>query len=139
MPGGSVVNLGGGGDEPSANPAGGGDSIRILNSCNDSTCQFVEARASSAHACPFHACKDQMQCQLWQHAVGPCHGRRLLRSPLPPLSVRGVAVAQTRDASQRLLAYRWYPTTLSNWDGRLIVASGKDLDLDTRGCAHPCC
>ena len=40
--GGSVIDLGGGGDEPTPNPAGGGDSIRILNSCNDGTCQIVE-------------------------------------------------------------------------------------------------
>ena len=37
-----MVDLGGGGDEPTPNPAGGGDSIRILTSCNNAACQFVE-------------------------------------------------------------------------------------------------
>ena len=40
--GGSVIDLGGGGDEPTPNPAGGGDRIRVLNSCNNGTCQIVE-------------------------------------------------------------------------------------------------
>ena len=40
--GGSVIDLGGGGVEPTPNPAGGGDSIRVLNSCNNGTCQIVE-------------------------------------------------------------------------------------------------
>ena len=38
-----MVDLGGGGDEPNyPDSNGGGDSIRILNSCNDGACQFVE-------------------------------------------------------------------------------------------------
>ena len=32
------------------------------------------------------------------------------------------------DTTQLLLAYRWYPTALINWDGRLLIASGLDLD-----------
>ena len=44
MFGGAVVNLGGGGDEPTPNPDGGGDSVRTLQSCGDGTCQFVEVR-----------------------------------------------------------------------------------------------
>ena len=58
MYGGSVVNLGDGGDEPTPNPLGGGGSIRILDSCNDDTCQVSEvhgtcrlqAQAVAAHA-----------------------------------------------------------------------------------------
>ena len=43
--GGAVVDLGGGGDEPYPPDAnGGGDSIRILQSCDDGTCQFAEVR-----------------------------------------------------------------------------------------------
>ena len=46
----------------------------------------------------------------------------------------GMAAAQKdADATQRLLTYRWYPTSLNNWDGRLLVASGLDLDQST-GC-----
>lgn len=48
--GGNVVDLGGGGDEPTPNPAGGGDSIRILTSCNNAACQFVEVGHNPYHA-----------------------------------------------------------------------------------------
>ena len=53
--------------------------------------------------------------------------------PLSPLNC--VAAVQTRDAAQRLLTYRWYPTTINNWDGRLLIASGQDLDQGV-GCEH---
>lgn len=43
------------------------------------------------------------------------------------------AAVQSRTTANRLLTYRWYPTTVSNWDGRLIVGSGLDLDQGT-GC-----
>ena len=46
-----------------------------------------------------------------------------------------MAAVQARDAANRLLAYRWYPTTINNWDGRLLIASGQDLDVGT-GCEH---
>lgn len=55
----------------------------------------------------------------------PCKVERTL--------TRDVAAVQTRDAERRLLAYRWHPTTLNNWDGRLLIASGEDLDTGT-GC-----
>ena len=42
--GGAVVNLGGGGDEPAPDPNGGGDSVRVFQSCSDGTCQFAEVR-----------------------------------------------------------------------------------------------
>ena len=44
------------------------------------------------------------------------------------------AMLAAQDPAQRLLAYRWYPTAVKNWDGRLLIASGLDLDTDT-GCA----
>ena len=44
--GGNVIDLGGGGDEIDPDPNGGGDSIRILTSCNTGTCQFLEVRKS---------------------------------------------------------------------------------------------
>ena len=46
-----------------------------------------------------------------------------------------MAAVQTRDAVNRLLTYRWYPTVQVNYDGRLLVSSGVDLDQNT-GCAH---
>lgn len=45
------------------------------------------------------------------------------------------AAVQARDTADRLLAYRWYPTSLNNWDGRLLIAGGLDLDQGT-GCEH---
>ena len=48
--GGAVVNLGGGGDEPVPDPNGGGDSVRIFQSCSNSTCQFSEVRMKSSSA-----------------------------------------------------------------------------------------
>ena len=40
-----------------------------------------------------------------------------------------------RDTPNRLLAYRWYPTSFVNWDGRLLNVGGVDLDQNT-GCEH---
>lgn len=55
--GGDVVNLGGGGDEPAPDPNGGGDSVRVLQSCSDSTCQFFEVRmVCGASLCRFRVC-----------------------------------------------------------------------------------
>ena len=42
-----------------------------------------------------------------------------------------VAAQNATDPSLRLLAYRWYPTSVKNWDGRLVVASGVDADEHT--------
>ena len=36
--------------------------------------------------------------------------------------------------AQRLLTYRWYPTSINTADGRLLIVSGQDLDTGT-GCA----
>ncbi|KAK9834822.1 hypothetical protein WJX81_001214 [Elliptochloris bilobata] len=56
------------------------DSVRLLQSCGNGSCQFVE---------------------------------------------------NDNDPTPRLLAYRWYPTAVVNWDGRLLIASGTDLDQGT--------
>ena len=45
---------------------------------------------------------------------------------------------QTRDAPNRLLTYRWHPTVQVNYDGRLLISSGIDLDQST-GCEQACC
>ncbi|KAK9834905.1 hypothetical protein WJX81_007597 [Elliptochloris bilobata] len=80
LPGGLVVDLGGGGDQPNPAPNGGGNNIRLIQSCSDGSCQFNEAQSN---------------------------------------------------ATQRLLTYRWYPSAIQTGDGRLLIASGQDLDEGT--------
>ena len=43
------------------------------------------------------------------------------------------AARQSTATAQRLLTYRWYPTSINTPDGRLIIISGQDLDTGT-GC-----
>lgn len=38
------------------------------------------------------------------------------------------------NASQRLLTYRWYPTSINTADGRIFTLGGQDVDTNT-GCA----
>lgn len=135
--GGAVVNLGGGGDEPTPNPNGGGDSVRTLQSCGDSSCQFVEVRMvhGARICCPPARVRDTAG-----GALHTCRGSCLHASlhagngPAAQSSSQAMVAAQNQaDPSQRLLAYRWYPTAVKNWDGRLLVASGLDLD-ENSGC-----
>ena len=45
------------------------------------------------------------------------------------------------NTSQRLLTYRWYPTSINTADGRIFTISGQDVDTNT-GCApawHAAC
>lgn len=117
------------------------------------------ASASSNHATTAHASSSRCACQCkralasplvpcWTYstssaayALGYCLHAILCVAPwaasaaLLPVQVSAVLAAQnTADPSQRLLAYRWYPTAVKNWDGRLLIASGLDLDTGT-GCA----
>ncbi|KAK9834821.1 hypothetical protein WJX81_001103 [Elliptochloris bilobata] len=73
LPGGLVVDLGGGGDQLNPAPDGGGNNVRLFQTCGDSTCQFDEALSKT---------------------------------------------------SQRLLTYRWYPSSINTADGRLLITSG---------------
>ena len=41
-PGGQILNLGGGSDNPG--PNGGGNTVRTFDPCTDNTCDIVEAR-----------------------------------------------------------------------------------------------
>ena len=43
MPGGQILDLGGGSDNPG--PNGGGNTVRTFNPCTDQTCDIVEARS----------------------------------------------------------------------------------------------
>lgn len=131
--GGAVVNLGGGGDEPRPNSNGGGDSVRVLQSCGDRTCQFVEVRM----CCPL--APGRGFAHMWVRVparnltCSNMEGCRWSCRPGIVCSQIMVAAQNQADSSQRLLAYRWYPTAVKNWDGRLLVASGMDADGNT-GC-----
>ena len=48
------------------------------------------------------------------------------------------AARQSTATAQRLLTYRWYPTSINTADGRLIIISGQDLDTGS-GCAPAYC
>ena len=68
------------------------------------------------------------------HCAHVMKGFRLLSAK--HASTRSWAVVQVdNDATMRLLTYRWYPTAINNWDGRLLIASGWDLD-DGTGCEN---
>ena len=139
---GAVVNLGGGGDEPTPSPNGGGDSVRMLQSCDDGTCQFVEVRVllGARAGCPVHARQASSQGLHQTPWALPCLPSLCMAAWVPPpaaglLTHTSAMLAAQNDADPtlRLLAYRWYPTAVKNWDGRLMIASGQDLDQGT-GC-----